>query len=114
MVRVREVNGSVSGRLTPRGSPWLATASPSGRLVVTLPEGNQIHSRLVGTFNPQSRSLTLRDEHPDARFVEYNLVLDMPNLTMQGTLTQRDRTIEPCVMVRSTTRETRTTLWSGT
>ena len=75
--------------------------TPSGDLVVTLPEGDQIRSHLGGTFNPQSRVLRLFDEHPDARFVEYNLTLDMPNLTMQGTITTHDGSVEPCVMVRT-------------
>lgn len=91
-----------------RWSSYSATLSltgdrltPSGRLIVTLPEGDKIHSRLNGSFDPKTRALQLHDEHPDARFVQYNLTLDLPNLTMQGTLTKRDGTIEPCVMVRT-------------
>ena len=69
--------------------------------MVTLPAGDQIQSRLVGTYDPATRSVRLTDGHPDARFIEYNLTLDMPNLSMQGTLTTRDGAIEPCLLVRT-------------
>jgi len=88
---------SYSARLSLTG-PRL---DPTGRLMVTLPSGDQIQSRLVGTYDPATRSVRLTDGHPDARFVEYNLTLDMPNLSMQGTLTTREGAIEPCLLVRT-------------